>query len=108
MNEITQDHLQDAVDSVLDRVMERLDVESRFRGQQHAENKEVLQQIHAEVRKTNGRVTRLEEQVRSIFQKLKAVATGQAGGLNLKQLIQWIAIIGGTYIVLTQVLGFHK
>lgn len=119
MSDISRDDLQAVVDSVIDRVDERFEAERRFVDARHQENKDMrdedralMQQIHAEVRATNGRVTTLEANVRELFAKLKdlvaQIGTVRVSGVNLKQVIQWASVAGGTWYVLTQVLGFHK
>lgn len=108
MADITREELRQATVDVLDRVFERMDVEAAARNQQHSEHRQWMQQIHDEVKRTNGRTTRLEEQVRQLFAKLKEFSRGEAGGLKLKQVAQWVALCGGVYYVLTQVLGYHK
>ena len=73
--------------------------------------------IEVQTTMTNGRVTRVEEQIRTLFMKLKdrasrVVHEAEKLPLTLVSLRWWIvailATITGTYYVVTDVLGFHR
>jgi len=59
-----------------DALLARLDDQREVSSQRHAENVERLRRIEEEVRRTNGRVTRNEEQIKTLFRQDKAEPAG--------------------------------
>lgn len=66
--------LTEKVDSGLRSVDRRFDDQQERSQQRHVENISRLERIEAEVRRTNGRVTRAEEQIKTIFRALATKA----------------------------------
>lgn len=54
------DYNPNSSDAVLARILERLDAQDVSAGERRTEFLKVLGEIHEEVKKTNGRVTRIE------------------------------------------------
>lgn len=78
--------------ATLTRTVEHSQVLSR---EQHAENLTRLDRIETEVRRTNGRVTRLEEQVKSLWRALKRGVSkpedGEQGGISRRDVAVFLA-----------------
>jgi hypothetical protein len=53
-------------ESLLERVFERMDQETKFRHVQHEENKQLMRDMLIEAKATNGRVTRLEAAMQTL------------------------------------------
>lgn len=103
--------LTQVVESGFRAVDERFETQQEQSRHQHAENVARMDRIegHAErteveVRKTNGRVTRLEEQVRTLFnaieRKVSAVTTdiGDRTGITRRDVAVFIAGAGGPIV----------
>jgi hypothetical protein len=76
----------------------------------HEDNVRWLQRIDANQQITNGKVITLEGQMRDVFRRLRERVdhAQRVTGVTLKDVGLWVAIIGGTYVVLTQAMGFHR
>lgn len=109
--------LSAAIRHGLDNVTRRMDDHQSLARVQHQENVTRLERIETEVRTTNGRVTRHDEQLRTLFRRHDAKPHGETMDaetlpLNIKSARLWIGVavacIGGTYFVMTTVLGFAR
>lgn len=99
------------VDGLTKRVDERFDDVIERGDQRHFENQgwlrrhdEKLASIEVQTIKTNGRLTNAEHDIAG----LKAAVRNAVKGITLKDVSIWIAIIGGSFYVLTQILGFTR
>lgn len=105
----------DVLIAKLDALRDRFEDERDANAERHSENVARLGRIEDQVRQTNGRVTRAEEQIKTLFGRVKALAVrfGVDGHtLTIPTVGRWIAIIGGTlaggWFVLIQLLGYHR
>lgn len=85
--------LQRVMEARFEAVLARLDDDRELATQRHEENRLRLQGIDVEVRRTNGRVTRTEEQIRSLFARLKK----PVDGITLANLKWYLACAGGGF-----------
>lgn len=92
--------LKATVDAGFAAVNRRLDDAQVRSTERHAENVERLVRIETEARTTNGRVTRAEEQIRTLFARPKS----KGDTLTLAELKWYLVIagasVGGTVTVL--------
>lgn len=109
--------LSAAIRHGLENVTRRMDDHQSLARVQHQENTTRLERIETEVRTTNGRVTRHDEQLRTLFRREDTRAPVEEADaetlpLNIKSARLWIglaaACIGGTYFIMTTVLGFAR
>jgi hypothetical protein len=124
--------------AAVEAIDKRIADQDRVRSQQHQENLEHLRSIDVDIKgvefdvkeirrqtlKTNGRVDRLEEQTRTLFRlhDVRAPAplatpvpesAAESEEVRLrKRIFFWLGLVGagvgGTYWVLTSLLGFHR
>lgn len=89
--------LTTVLESGMSHMNRRMDDAQATTRQQHVENMDRLERIEAEVRKTNGRVTRLEEQVRTLFRKVKEKADvlGERTGITRRDVTVFVCGGGG-------------
>lgn len=74
-------------------ILARLDDQREVSAQRHAENVERLRRIEDEVRRTNGRVTRNEEQIKTLFRQDEGQqASGETVTLSR---LKWYAVCVG-------------
>lgn len=98
MDEMTEMRL------MLVKIDTRLEESHKVRDQQHAENQGRLKAIEVECRMTNGRVTRTEERIATLFQRLKdqgdvltmglAEKFGKFGGWLVAAVLGGLALMG--------------
>jgi hypothetical protein len=90
--------LREVMEARFEAVLGRLDDREGVATQRHAENVLRLQGIDVEVRRTNGRVTRAEEQIRSLFKRSKDrtdSSHGDAGERLFWMRLRWVAWAAG-------------
>ncbi len=75
MSEIfaTRDDVRQLLDERFQRVLDRMEQESTYRQQQHAENQAGHRELMTEAQRTNGRVTRLEEATRILREEFQSI-----------------------------------
>jgi len=99
-----RNELRALLDSLTERMEERFDASADLSKERHAENVTRLGRIELEVRMTNGRVTRNEEQIRTL-QETKgcplsngmAQIAGKNEAVTLERL-RWYLVVAGSSI----------
>jgi response regulator RpfG family c-di-GMP phosphodiesterase len=89
----------------METVIARLEWMEARQAERHVDNVTRLDRIESEVRRTNGRVTRLEERMKTVFERLKSMlhrGTGASDGndgdgVTVGRLKWYLACAGGGF-----------
>jgi hypothetical protein len=69
----SQKDVRDTADDVVSRMSQLMSLEREYREQQHAENRALMQSMLTEARRTNGRITTLEQIVKTLQDEFATV-----------------------------------
>lgn len=87
-------------------IREAMQIDRALNSERHEENREIAKDIQSQVRETNGRVTRHDEQIRTLFERVKERARqivahdgeGEDRHVTLRDVGIWVAIVGGAVV----------
>lgn len=104
----------------MDAVLQKLEWVERRNAERHADLSSRLDRIEVHSREierqaltTNGRVTRHDEQIRTLFERVKAIGRQAAGGdLELIKRLRWYVAVfvlgGGAVLTVLRIAGLLR